>query len=729
MRIALEKKQIRMKNFHLFYLLIQLIFTPSVLAQPIQVHKPQYPETPRQDVSDQLHGYSIQDPYRWLENTDDKKVQDWIKAQDEFTRQHIEQLDIRQKIRQKMDEVAPENIYYDAPVKKGEVYFFQKSWREKDVLHAAIFRQKGLNGDPQSLIAAADFGENAGFAAYLGSGTASFQVSPKGNFLAFGIRQGYTNWLTWYIYDLKMGQLLPEAIDGIHLSAAMSWISWMPDESGFFYTAYQKSADASAPFQTTKQKLFYHQINTSQESDILMHETAENPDWQFSVKISTDNQYLLMDVYDAVQIGTYYKDLKEVNSPMIPLIRKENVRFSFLKNEGNIFYFLSTYHAPAGQIIKVDINRPQKEHWQILIPEKASASLVTAKVIGGQLLCHYTKDAIPLVQAYDFQGKLLRNIELPYIGWLRSGFIGSEDERFFSFNFQNSADPGSTFIIDIETGKSTVFFKRSDNYKHHEYITKQVFYPSKDGTMIPMFLMYKKDVKLDGMRPTWLYAYGSRWAAVPWYQIQHRIWLDMGGIYALANVRGGGEYGEEWTKAGLGLNRQTGIDDFIAAGEWLIEQRYTTDKRLAINGGSASAPLVGAALNQRPDLFGAALISYGHSDLIRYTKFGESISPNHGDPNDPEMFKVLQKWSPYHNVKNGVCYPPVFIAHGNEDILTPTISSYKLTAALQNAQGCERPILLQIAWGRGHTVGGLDERANQLAFLANVMSIDLPEIW
>ena len=514
------------------------------------------------------------------------------------------------------------------------------------------------------------------------------------------------------------------------LRANANTISWMPNESGFFYGAYTKATEGDTlPFQLSNQKLFFHRLNTPQSEDELIYENPENPNWQFWGKPSADNQHLLINAYETWHIGTFHKDLKSPGSQVTSLLQGDNLRFRFLKNEGDNLHFFTTENAPKGQVVKINIKKPQQENWQIILPEKKDASMVTAKVIGEKILCHYTKDAIPLVQAYDLKGKFLRNINLPYIGWLRSGFIGTADDPVFSFNIQNSADPGSTFLVNINTGQSTLFFKQSDNYNHNDYITKQVFYPGKDGTKIPMFLMYKKGVKLDSNRPTWLYAYGSNWAAVPWYQVQHRIWMEMGGVYALANVRGGSEYGEAWKDAGLGLNRQTGIDDFIAAGEWLVQNGYTSKKRLAINGGSASAPLAGAALNQRPDLFGAAIISYGNADLIRYLKFGGTMPTIHGDPADEAMFKVLMKWSPYHNVKKGTCYPPVFIAHGNEDQLTPSVNSYKLTAALQNAQTCEAPVFLQVAWGRGHTVGGIEERANQLAFLASVMGIELEEEW
>lgn len=718
---------IRLSFFQCIFL--QLFFIAGINAQSLKLLKTTYPKTERQIIFDELHGVQVPDPYRWLENIKDEKVQKWIKAQDQLTRQYIEPLEIRQKIRQKMEEVAPKRVYYDAPVKRGDDFIFQKSWREGDLIQSAIFRQKGIDGKPQILINAKDFGEEARFAAYSGSGAASFQVSDQGNYLAFGIRLGNEKWIKWYIYHLKKEQLLKEVIEGIDVRANGNTVSWMPDESGFFYGAYERTTDGNAPFQLSNQKLFFHRLNTSQREDKMIYENPENPNWQFWGKVSADNQHLLIHVYETWLIGTFYKNLQEKENPFIPLLEGENLRFTFLKSEDKQLYFFTTEGAPQGHIIKIDTRKPLKENWQIVLPEKQEVNLVTAKVIGGQFLCHYTKDAIPLVQTYDFQGNFLRQIDLPYIGWLRSGFIGTSEDSLFSFNIQNSADPGSTFLVNVHTGESALFFQQSQNYDHDEYITKQIFYPSKDGVKIPMFLMYKKGIKLDGNRPTWLYAYGSNWAAAPWYQIQHRIWMEMGGVYALANVRGGSEYGEAWKEAGLGLNRQTGIDDFIAAGEWLIENDYTSKKRLAVNGGSASAPLAGAALNQRPELFGAAIISYGNADLIRYLKFGGTMPTIHGDPAEEAMFKVLIKWSPYHNVKEDTCYPPVFIAHGDEDQLTPTINSYKLAAALQYAQGCDAPVFLQIAWGRGHTVGGMEERANQLTFLAQVMEIELVKEW
>mgnify|MGYP000020275190 CR=1 FL=1 len=685
--------------------------------QDRQLLIPKYPASFQSTSMDTLHGNIIPDPYRWLENSTSEQAQEWLQAQDKLTRSQLEALPLRKRILEQMEVVRALPIHYDAPHPRKGYWYYQKSWRDSSgVLQQGLFRRFGHGGQEELLVDVGQFGPEASFATYAGSGAASFQLSQSGRYLAFGVHTGNSTWSTWRVFDVRERLLLADQVEGIHIRATQSTVCWLPDESGFYYTAFPE-LDKERPL---GQQVYFHEIGRIGQDPIVYANEAESP-LQFSVGTSSKGRYLVIRTFENVQNGLMIKDLKEPTSAPKVVYSGVEQSLRYLRNQGKDFYFSTDIAASKGKIVHLRLDGPSLEEAKTLIPEQKNATLIGAYVIGDRYLIQYVEDALPAVETYDFKGRLLGRLDLPYIGWLPAGFVGIEGESHFAFNIQNTADPGSTYLMDITTGQAQLFFKRSDNFEARDYITKQVFYPAKDGTKIPLFIMFKKGLDLSKKHPLWLYAYGSRWSAAPWYQIQHRVWLDLGGVYALANIRGGGEYGQEWIEAGLGVNKQTGIDDYIAAGEWLIDQGYTDNQRLVANGGSASAPLAGAALNQRPDLFGAGSINYGNTDLIRYNTFAGSMGNIHGDPADPEMFQALLKWSPYHNVQENACYPPVLITHGNQDRLLASWNSYKLAAKLQAAQACSNPIFLQIAWDRGHTVGGLEERVNQLTFLLNAI--------
>lgn len=690
-----------------------------LLAQqdPASVHLI-YPLSPRSTVIDTFHDNLVPDPYRWLEESDSEQTQKWLKEQDQLTRSELEDLPLRKEILEQMQAVRALPVHYDAPHPRKGFWYYQKSWRDSSaILQQGLFRRFGQGGEEELLLDVGHFGGEASFATYAGSGAASFQVSPSGRYIAFGVHLGNSSWSNWYVFDTREMELLRDKVQGIHMRAAQATVCWLPDETGFFYTAFPEM-NKEKPL---GQQVYFHQLGANLKPDGVFYRKSSNSPKQFSVATSTQGRYLIVRTFESVQNGLCILDLQQPSSAPKIVFEDIDQNLWFLRNEDSDFYFSTTVQAPKGKLIHLNLAEPQLAAASTLIPEKAQATLNGAYVIGDRYLIHYVEDALPAIETYDFKGRLLQKLSLPYIGWLPAGFVGIEGESRFAFNIQNTADPGSTYLMDIATEETQLFFRRSDNFEADQYITKQVFYPSQDGTKIPLFLMYKKGLDLSQPRPLWLYAYGSRWSAAPWYQVQHRVWLDQGGIYALANIRGGGEYGQEWIEAGLGLNKQTGINDYIAAGEWLVDQEYTNSQLLVANGGSASAPLAGAALNQRPDLFGAGSINYGNTDLLRYNTFAGSMGNIHGDPADPEEFQALLKWSPYHNVQENACYPPILITHGDQDGLLASWNSYKLAARLQAAQTCSNPILLQVAWDRGHTVGGLEERANQLTFLLSVI--------
>jgi len=715
-----------MKNNKFLFvpLLLGLFFASlSTARQILEINPKDYPFSPAGNEADTFYGKIVNDPYRWLETEDSEDKKGWMIEQDKLTRELLEPISERKAILKMMKEMTPRESYKAAFSAQG-YHYFTKSFRKgkEDQVISTFFRQKGINGSPEQLFSDKAHGAKAHFSRNSGSASNNMKLSPSGRYIAYGIRQGNSLWASWYIFDLKIKKRLPDEIKGLYHYAADNSISWAPNEEGFFYAASER-LEKDRP---GRQRVYFHRLGDAQADDRTVFEQEDHPDRTYSHRLTRDGHYLVLGAYDPGynQKGVYAINLKKGAKEVIIIAEEKNASAYFVGGKGNKMIFQTNLNAPFGRLVEVEISKENIARWKTLIPEKKKETLNNAYRANDQLILEYTVDAQTSIKVFDQEGRFLRSMPLPYIGWLVAGLRVKDGSDWLMYEFQGAADPGSIYLSNLQTGENLLFKSHNKTFRPDLYETKYVSYRSKDGTSIPLFLTYKKGIQPDGDNPLWLYAYGRNWAAKPWYQIQHRVWLELGGIYALAHVRGGSEYGQEWQEAGLGLNKQNGIDDLIAAGEWLIAHNYTSGKKLVVNGGSASGPLAGAALTQRPDLFGAALLSYGAYDLIRDPAIRPGSLGIHGDPKQgKKVFLSLLNWSPYHNIKPGTCYPPVFIAHGDRDIGTPTVHSLKMAARLQAAQACRHPILLQLAWGRGHTVGGLEERANQITFLVKTLGL------
>jgi prolyl oligopeptidase len=587
--------------------------------------------------------------------------------------------------------------------------------------------QEGESGARKLLVDVRSHSPNARLATYAGTPVPSFQVSADGRYVAYGIVEGNSLWSRWFVYDIQAGRHEADTIAGIHVGATGS-VSWASDSKSFFYAGYA-SADStqSSPLD---QRLVRHRVGTPQSRDEIIYHDPSRPRMIYWGIPSSDDRHFTFVASEGLSQRLYDKDLLSPNKPPLQLGSDTLASYSPVERRGDTVWLQTSLGAPRGRLIAIDVRNAARSQSREIIAERSDAILQRVQLAGGHLLVTYTKDALPVIELHDLTGRFVRRIDMPYLGWLPSGFVGTRSDPMVAFEIQGTADVGSAYLLDVQTGRTVLFAAREQQFDATAYVTKQMFYTSKDGTRVPLLVMHKRGIQPDGSHPAWLYAYGARWPAVPWYSADHRIWLELGGVYAIANVRGGGEYGQPWIDAGSKENKQNGIDDYIAAAEWLIREGYSSKTGLVANGGSASGPLAAAALNQRPDLFGAATINYGFSDLIRYEAFAVSGTvPTFGSPKDSTVFEALHKWSPYHNVRTGVCYPAVFIGHGDQDKTAVTWHSYKLAAALQAAQACDNPILMQVAWGRGHTVGGPEALANQLAFVASRVRMTVPQVW
>jgi prolyl oligopeptidase len=672
-----------------------------------------YPVTHRVSQIDTYHGVEVADPYRWLEALDSEEVQTWIKAQDALTRRVVEKLPGRDAILARLGAIIPKERYHP-PQKRGNRYFYVKRARDDQGTWWGLYSQEGLDGEPKLFVTTRDFDGDFRFATYSGTGEPAFQVDPNGRYLAYGISKARSRWSNWYVVDLRAGKALPDVLQGIH--AKMPRVLWSPDGSGFFYAAYDlpENPDEMQNAAFKNHRLFYHHIGTPlgtpQVSDQLVFEKPDQPDITFWAWLTSDGGHLALLGSEGSRSWLFIKDARNHASTPIRIAESQEARYSLAGGFGSKLWFRTTDGAPKGRLVEIDLQQPDRNHWREIIAESHEATLNGATYFGGRFLLYYTKDAIPDVRIFSRDGAFQNHVDLPYIGWIRGGFTGRADDSQVAFTLQGTGEPDTIYLLDMPSGKTSVFKTTEPEFPRAEYISKQVFFRSKDGTRVPMTIMHKRGLPLDGSNPAWLYAYGSNWPAVPWYPARFRIWLEMGGVYALANIRGGSEYGQSWQEAGSGVNKQNGIDDYLAAGAWLIDNGYTSPKKLIANGGSASGPLAAAAILQRPDLFGAGAIDYPILDLLRYDQFAAgSTAGNWGSTKNPDEFKAIRAWSPCHNAEPGVCYPPTMIAQGNEDRAASPLHSYKFAAALQAAQGCEHPVFLQVGWGHGHTVGGREE--------------------
>lgn len=680
-----------------------------------------YPDAPKSEQVENYHGTLVADPYRKLEDPDTTETQAWVEAQNQVTFAYLNEIPHREKIKQRLTKLW-DYEKYGVPFKEGARYFYFKNDGLQN--QSVLYTLETLDSTPRVLIDPNKLSTDGTIAL---SGIA---ISENGKLLAYGLSSSGSDWQEWKVRDIESGEDLADYIQWVKFSGA----SWTKDHQGFFYSRYDE------PNEKTKledvnyfQKLYYHRLGTPQSEDILIYHRPDQKEWGFDGSVTEDGKYLIISVW----LGTdrrnlvFYKDLTNPESPVIELIKEFEAAYSFIENDDSIFYFRTDLNAPRGRVIAIDINKPEAENWREIIPQVAE-TLEGVGVLNNQFVAEYLQNAHSQVKIFDLQGNFIREVELPGLGSV-GGFGGKREDIETFYNFTSFTAPGTIYRYDMVTGKSEIFRQPQVDFNPEDYETKQIFYQSKDGTKVPMFITHKKGIKLDGNNPTYLYGYGGFNASLtPSFSVSMLIWMEMGGIYALPNIRGGGEYGEEWHQAGMKDKKQNVFDDFIAAAEWLINNNYTKPEKLAIGGGSNGGLLVGACMTQRPELFGAALPAVGVMDMLRFHKFtiGWAWAAEYGCAENPEEFPALYQYSPLHNLKPGTSYPATLITTADHDDRVVPAHSFKFAAALQEAHEGEAPVLIRIETKAGHGAGKptakiIEEAADKWAFLARTLGVEI----
>ena len=655
----------------------------------------QYPKTRAENLFETHHGQSISDPYRWMENLDSDEIRDWIESQNDLTFSTLESSPIREEIRTRMTELW-DYEKYSPPTKKGGryFYFYNDGLQNQDVL----YWMESLGDNPKVLLDPNTLSEDGTIAL---SGAA---VSRDGCYLAYGLSDAGSDWQTWYIRRVEDGQDLADEVSWVKFSGA----SWDQASEGFFYSRYDAPEGDALKTANYYHKLYYHRLGTSQDEDRLVYQRPDQKEWGFNGEVTEDGRYLVIYAWHgtAEENGVFTLDLADATAEVKPLLADFDAAYHVVGNVGDDFFVKTDHSAPLNRIIKLDINNPDPEHWDIILPE-AKDKLEFVDYVGERFVCTYLHHAAHQVRFYKIDGTPDGELSLPGIGTV-IGFSGRSEDTETFYKFTNFTTPGTVYRLDIASRKVDVFRTPDLAFDPADYVTEQVFFESKDGTQVPLFITHSADLKVNGESPTYLYGYGGFNIPVPVsFSVPNLVWMEMGGIYAQAHLRGGGEYGRDWHEGGMKTNKQNVFDDFIAAAEYLIEEGYTDRQHLAIGGRSNGGLLVGACLVQRPDLFGACLPNVGVLDMLRFHKFtiGWAWVSDYGSPEDPDEFAALLAYSPYHNIRDGVAYPPTMVLTGDHDDRVFPGHSFKFAAALQKAQSGDAPVLIRIETRAGHGAG------------------------
>ncbi len=678
-----------------------------------------YPETKKVDHFDDHHGTKVADPYRWLEDDvrQSKEVAAWVEAQNKVTTAFLESIPQRDAIKKRLTDLWNYETF-GVPVKAGGRYYYFKNngLQNQSVMYAI----DTLTSEPRVLIDPNSWSKDGTVA------LAATSFSDDGKYLAYSVAEAGSDWNIWRVMEAESGRLLTDELKWVKFSG----VSWTKDNRGFFYSRYDEPKEGAA-FQSLNkdQKVFYHRVGSPQSDDVLVYKRPDQPDWGFQTTVTEDGRYLIITTWKGTddKYRVAYKDLLEPYGMPIDLIDNFDHEYTFIGNEGPVFFFQTELEATRKRVIAIDTRKPHllKE----LIPE-AKETLVGVNILANQFVATYLKDAKTQVKLFSLEGRFIREVEFLGIG-SAGGFGGKREETETFYSFSSFATPSNIFRYDMLTGKSELFRKTTVKFNPDDYEVSQVFYKSKDGTKVPMFLAHKKGLKKDGSNPTLLYGYGGfAISLTPSFSVSRLAWMEMGGVFAMPNLRGGGEYGEEWHQGGTKLNKQNVFDDFIAAGEWLIENKYTSSPKLAIQGGSNGGLLVGACMAQRPDLFGACLPAVGVMDMLRFHKFtaGRFWVDDYGSADDPEQFKAILAYSPCQNLKPGKKYPATMVTTADTDDRVVPGHSFKFAAALQAAQSGDAPTLIRIETRAGHGAGKptskiIEEASDQWAFLVKTLGM------
>lgn len=677
--------------------------------------KVEYPETLKGDVVDVYFGDSIADPYRWLEDDRSAETESWVKAQNEVTFAYLNKIPYRDQINKQLKDMWNyEKI--SAPSKYGDYTYFMKN---DGLQNQSILYRKDKDGREEIFLDPNKFSTD---------GTTSLggmSFTEDGTLFAYAISEGGSDWRKIIVMDTKTKEIIGDTL----IDVKFSGIAWYKNE-GFYYSSYDKPEGSELSAKTDQHKLYYHKLGTPQTEDKVIF-GGDIKRRYVGGSVTDDNRFLVITAANSTYGNELYiKDLSKPNSPIKTVVDNFNNTNYVLDNKGDVLYIFTDLNAPNSKIVTVNVNTPQPKNWIDFIPE--TKEVLSPSTGGGYIFAQYLKDALTQIKQYDYNGKFIRDIELPGLG-SASAPSGKKEDTVLYYGFTNYVTPSTIYTYDPKTGKSEVYQKPEVKFDPSQYESKQVFYTSKDGTKVPMMITYKKGTKLDGNNPTILYGYGGFGVNLtPGFSVTTAVWLQNGGIYAAANLRGGGEYGNTWHVAGTKMQKQNVFDDFIAAAEYLIAEKYTSSDYLAVEGGSNGGLLVGTVMTQRPELFKVAIPHVGVLDMLRYHTFtaGAGWAFDYGTAEDSkEMFDYLKGYSPLHNVKEGVSYPATLVTTGDHDDRVVPAHSFKFAAELQAKNAGENPTLIRIETNAGHGAGKstaqrIKENADVQAFILYNMNIN-----
>ncbi len=702
--------------------LVCITVTLMATAEALQYETIVYPQTRKGDVVEVLHGHKIADPYRWLEDPNSPETAAWVDAQNKVTFSYLEKIERRSAIRERLTKLWNYERY-GVPSRQGPWTIFSKNDGLQN--QAVIYKATSLTATPQVLLDPNTLSTDGTVA------LSGLSFSEDGKRLAYATSASGSDWMEWKVRDVASGMDLADVIKWSKFSGA----SWKKDGSGFYYSRYDAPLDEGEAFKAVNknQKVYFHRVATAQVQDELVYERPDQPDWGLGADVTEDGRWLLISQSEGTnrENRVFLKDLADPNGKIEPFLDRFDASYGIVGNDGATFYVATDKDAPRYRVVAIEKGKPDQNSWKTVIPQASNRDVLSSvSLIANRFVAVWRVDAHEKLKVYALDGKLEGEIPLPALGAV-GGISGkrADPDAFYAFTSFNY--PSTTFRYDFARRTSTIFKKPTVDFDPNAYETKQVFYPSKDGTKIPMFIVHKKGLVQNGANPTYLYGYGGFDVSLePAFSAANVVWMEMGGIYAQPNLRGGGEYGKEWHDAGRLKNKQNVFDDFIAAAEWLIANKYTSTPKLAIGGGSNGGLLVGAAMTQRPELFGAALPAVGVMDMLRYHKFtiGWAWKSDYGDPEIKDDFEVALKYSPLHNLKPGVAYPPTLVTTGDHDDRVVPAHSHKFIATLQAAQKGSAPVLTRIETKAGHGAGKpttkiIEERADQWAFLTKALGM------
>ncbi len=703
-----------MKSLFTLPLILIMVFTMNKVNAQNNTMKIHYPKTKKSDHVDTYFGTKVADPYRWLEDDRSAETEAWVKAQNKVTFAYLNKIPYRNKIKERLEELWNYEKY-SAPFKRGDYTYFYKNDGLQN--QSVLYRQKG-NGSPEVFLDPNKFSAD---------GTTSLggvSFTKDGSKVAYAISEGGSDWRKVIIMDALSKRILEDTIKDVKFSG----ISWKGNE-GFYYSSYDKPKGSELSAKTDQHKLYFHKLGTVQKNDQIIFGLDKKRRY-VSGYVTEDQRYLVVTAANSTSGNElYFTDLKKGNGKLIPVTDNFENDSYVIESDADYLYISTNYKAPNKKVVKAPVKDPSVASWVDFIPE--TENVLNISTGSGYFFAEYMKDAVSEVLQYDKKGKMIRKVELPGLGSV-GGFGGRQEDRELYYSFTNYTTPSTIYKFDPKTGKSIVYKKPKINFNSDDFESKQVFYTSKDGTKVPMIITYKKGTKLNGKNPTILYGYGGfNISLTPAFSTPNAVWLEMGGIYAVPNLRGGGEYGRKWHDAGIQMKKQNVFDDFIAAAEYLIKNKYTSTDYLAIRGGSNGGLLVGATMTQRPDLMKVAIPQVGVLDMLRYHTFtaGAGWAYDYGTSEQSrEMFEYLKGYSPVHNVKKGVKYPATLILTGDHDDRVVPAHSFKFAAELQEKQAGNNPVLIRIETNAGHGAGtpiskSIEQYADIFSFILYNMGV------